>query len=87
MYEIFIKQYIDKLNKDDVIKFAKKNGVNLESYEVDVIYSCIKNDWKIIIFGNPTKVFNDLKNKVKDETYNKCVSLYNKYKNNFFNSI
>ena len=84
MYENFIKPYIDKLNKEDIIKFAKNNDVSLENYELDIIYNYIKNDWKTLIFGNPTPVFTDLKLKLKEETYNKCVTLYNKYKSKIF---
>ena len=84
MYENFIKPYIDKLNKEDIIKFAKNNDVSLENYELDIIYNYIKNDWKTLIFGNPTSIFDDLKLKLKEKNYNKCVVLYNKYKSKIF---
>ena len=42
MKEMFIKKYVDMLTKEDILKFASLNNVELSSNEVDIIYNAIK---------------------------------------------
>lgn len=74
-----IYQYINKLKKEDIQNFALKQNFELESYELDLIYYYIKNKY-IDFFNNPSKVLEEISNKVRPITYNKINELYNKFK-------
>lgn len=79
MYENIIKNYVDKLTKEDIINYSKKEDIFLNDNEINVIYDEIKNKWKQIYNGN-TCVITDLENKINNKAYNKLIDLYNTYK-------
>lgn len=83
MLENLINKYVTINN---IREIAKKEGIILENYEENVIYSVIKNEWKEICYKDAYKVFEKHKNEIKKETYNCIIRLYNKYKL-FFNKI
>lgn len=83
----FLKKYIDKLNINDIKSFANKNNINLSKEELELIFKYIKNDWEIIIYKNPSKIFNELEKKLSKENYNILISLFNEYKNKFKNFL
>lgn len=68
-----------RISRDDIVSFGLNQGVRLEEYEVDIIYSYIRNDYRRI-FSDPVGVLEEAKYKVSNLTYNKLVELYNKYK-------
>ena len=43
MYENIIKNYVDKLTKEDIINYSKKEDIFLIVNEINVIYIYIKN--------------------------------------------
>ena len=79
MYENIIKNYVDKLTKEDIITYSKKEDIFLNDNEINVIYDEIKNKWKQLYNGN-TRVITDLENKINNKAYNKLIDLYNTYK-------
>lgn len=79
MYENIIKNYIDKLTKEDIINYSKKEGIFLNDSEINVIYDEIKNNWKQLYNGN-TRVITNLENKINNKAYNRLIDLYNTYK-------
>ena len=79
MYENIIKNYVDKLTKEDIINYSKKEDIFLNDNEINVIYDEIKNKWKQLYNGN-TRVITDLENKINNKAYNKLIDLYNPYK-------
>lgn len=74
-----IEDYVRKLTKDDIVRFSLKQGITLNNEEVNYIYNYIKKEYKTIIFGNPKDILKELKDKVREFTYNKTVALYAKY--------
>ena len=80
MYEIIIRNYINNLTKYDIKQFAKKEGINIEEYEVNILYDYIKKYWEVFFKGDPEPILADLKDKVRPHTYNKIIELYNYYK-------
>ena len=64
-----LTEYINRLKKEDINKFALKQGIVLEKKETEVIYNYIKNDYKTFIYGNPRGILDELKQKVKPLTY------------------
>ena len=80
MYEIIIQNYIKKLTKQDIINFCNKENVSLTNEELDIFYIFIKKYWREFIKNEPSKIFNELKDKIRASTYDKMISIYNKYK-------
>lgn len=78
MKEFIIKSYIKNLTKDDIVKFANKNGVSLTNNELDIIYTNIKDNYEYIL-SNPKDALNNIKSKVNTNTYNKIYELYTIY--------
>ena len=83
MKEKLISEYVNRMNLDDVNKFALKNGINLNSEELNLIFNYIKNDWHTIVFGNPRAILDDLKSKLDNNSYSKIESLYVYFKNRY----
>ena len=83
MKEKLIKNYIDKLTTNDIKNFAKENDIILDNQQIKYIYNLIQKNWQTLIFGNPTNIFNDLRTKLPQDTYNKLYSLYQTYKNKY----
>ncbi len=82
MKEKLIKEYIDKIDLNDVLNFSNKNGITLSNDEASLIIRYIKNDWRTIIYGNPINILNDLKNRLGNR-YNKVEQLYVYFKNKY----
>ncbi len=83
MKEMFIKKYVDMLTKEDILKFASLNNVELSSNEVDIIYNAIKNEWKTIVFDDYKIILNKYKNNFPVEKLKKIEDLILLYKNKF----
>lgn len=81
MYELIIKNYINKLTIDDILNYAKKENIKVSLNEASIIYKYIKEYHDVFLNGNPDTLFIELKSKLSYEVYDKCVNLYNKYKN------
>lgn len=78
MMEKMINSYVNKLTKNDIIKFALKNNIKLTDEEVNIIFDTIKKDWRELLH-NPNQVFDKLRNKVSPNTYNNIIYFYNLY--------
>ena len=85
MYDYLIKKYVEHLTKDDINKYATKEGINLTEKETDVIYEYIKNDWRTFYYGNPREKLNEMKELLEEETYKKIEKLYIEAKNKLNN--
>lgn len=79
MYKL-IEHYINKLTKEDIIDFSIKNDIILNNDELIYLYKIIKEKYKILLNGD-TSIFNEIKDNININTYNKIIELYNKYKN------
>lgn len=82
MYNI-IEIYINKLTKDDVLKFSQEKGANLSSEELDFTYNFIKKNWQDVI-KNPS-IFNidRYQNKYSPENFKKIKQVFNEYYSKF----
>ena len=80
-----ISEYVNRMTKNDIVNFSLKQGIILDNNEIDIIYDYIKNNYKTIIYGNPTDILNEIKYKVKPLTYNKIENLYIKFKDKIDN--
>lgn len=83
MHERLIQEYINRMTKSDVNKFAMMNGISLNDSEIDLIYNYIVKDWHTICYGNPRSILDDLKSKLDPESYQKIEGLYVYFKNRY----
>ncbi|MFA5602699.1 MAG: hypothetical protein WDA21_03070 [Bacilli bacterium] len=80
MNEFLIKEYVNRLNIDDIKCFSNKKGIEVDEKETKIIHDYIKRYWRTIVYGNPKEILNELKEKVSDNTYNKIEKLYIEFK-------
>ncbi|MBQ9318821.1 MAG: DUF2624 family protein [Bacilli bacterium] len=78
-----IKNYINKLTKQDINSLAIQHNVNLTDQELNYLYNQIKNHYNDLLYGDTEYLFNDLKKNVTDNNYFKIKELYTTYKNKF----
>lgn len=85
-----IREYVNRLRKEDVNNYALKQNIVLDNSEIDFIYSYIKNNYRKILSRDISLSLDEVKPKLRDSTYNKLVILiyYNRDKiNSFINKI
>lgn len=87
MNEFLIKNYIQRLTLEDINNFAKKHGIDLNEDELKLIEQHIRKDWHTIIYGNPRPILDNLKNKLKNNEYQKIENLYVEFKNKYKNYL
>lgn len=80
MNNYLIETYINKLKKEDILNYARKQEIYLDKEEIDIIYNYIKYNYKKIIYNNPQDTLKEIKKEVKPITYNKIENLYIKFK-------
>lgn len=78
--EYIIREYVNKLTENDIYNYALKNGIELTNEEIKVIYMYIKNYWQVFYREDATYLLDELKDKLKNNTYEKICELYKKYK-------
>lgn len=82
MLNNYIKQYINKITKDDIEKFSKKENVPLTKKELDNIYNFIKDN-KNILLEKRYELLDKIKDKVEPTTYLKIKELFYIYENKY----
>ena len=80
MNRILVYEYINRLRREDIVKFCVIKGIDAIDSEIDVVYNYIKRDYKRF-FNNPEEVLKEIKNDVNANTFSIIMELYNKYKN------
>ena len=82
MYNV-LKNYVDRLKKEDIVNFAIKKNILLDKNELEVVYHNIKTRFKDI-YDDGLKVIEENKNSLKETTYRKLKELYENTKRNYF---
>ena len=85
-----IREYVNRLRKEDVNNYALKQNIVLDNSEIDFIYSYIKNNYRKILSRDISLSLDEVKPKLRDSTDNKLVILiYNNRDkiNSFINKI
>ena len=73
MYNL-LKNYVDRLKKEDIVNFAIKKNILLDKNELEVVYHNIKTRFKDI-YDDGLKVIEENKNSLKETTYRKLKEL------------
>ena len=83
MYELIIKEYINKLNINDIKKYAYNNNISLNDNETNYLYNFIKNRWRELYRKKDITILYKLKDNINIDAYNHIITLFNKYKNKY----
>ncbi len=81
MNNLIIEKYIKKLTKQDIINYAVKQNIHLTESETNIIYNYIKTKYKDFLNGKENELLLEIKQKVKNTTYQKIEELYKLYQN------
>lgn len=83
----FIEKNVNSLSKDDIKTISKNENIILNDKEIDIIYYYIKNEYKTLIYGDSSSIFNDLKSRINPTSYSQIKSLYDFYKDKYKNYL
>jgi len=78
--EFLIKGYVNNLTEQNIVDYAYKNGVSVTDEETKIIYLYVKNYWQVFLKGNADGLFMELREKLRPNTYQVIVKLFNEYK-------
>jgi len=76
MYFNLIKMYIKNLRKEHIVEYAKKEEIDLNENEIDAIYNTINKNWEELYKTDGKRVLNNIKNELREETYQKLTKIY-----------
>lgn len=76
MYELIIKNYIEKLTEEDIKKYAKNYNIDIKDDECKILYLYAKNYWKDFYKSEPKELINELKEKLNQNTFNTLYKIY-----------
>lgn len=79
MNRLIIYQYINRLRKEDIVRYCNSQGIFVDSNDLDMVYYYVKNEYKRF-FNDQMGVLNEIKGKVSDYTYGEIMKAYDKYK-------
>lgn len=79
----FIRNYINKLSKEDIYKFGIENDIVLSFDETDIVYGIIKDKWEEIIYGDFSTVLGSIQERFDKEKIKKIESLFYLYKEKY----
>ncbi len=80
MNKNIIKNYAEKLEVKDVIKFGLKEGISVSEEEANLFLETVKDNIDYILDGNGLELIESKKEEFSLETYEKILELFNKYK-------
>ncbi len=75
-----ICSYVNKMQKEDIIKFAKKNNLVVSDAEIDFVYSFIKNHHQEVLKDPNSFDITLYKNQFSNDNYLFLKNLIDKYK-------
>ena len=78
-----IKKYIDELTDNDIINFGYKNNIIIDKNEASILNYYLKNNLDVLLYGDPSSIISDLKNKLREEKAKKIIDLYYLYKEKY----
>lgn len=82
-----IGMYINKLTKDDILKFSISKGANFSQDEIDFTYNFIKKNWKTVLKNPNLFDINRYSNHYSNINFLKLKQVYNEYLTKYGNSL
>jgi len=80
MYEILIKEYVNKLTEEDIKKYANSYNIDVNDDECKVLYLYAKNYWREFYKDEPKELIDELKEKLRPDTFNILYKFYKETK-------
>lgn len=77
-----IKNYVNKLTKEKIDKFAKKHDIFLNENELNYLLNFIKSNINDLL-KNDESYLDEVKRNITYNNYNKILNLHNYYKNKY----
>ena len=77
--KFLIKNYVDKLSKNDINTFLINNDIYLDENELSFSYNFIKENWDKIVSSPNMVNLDSYKTHFKEENYLKICDLYKTY--------
>ncbi len=74
-----IKNYVNKMTPNDVVKIALKHDIHLSDGEVDFVYRFVKKNYEAL-YANPYIDLTKYKSHFTEENFNKLMTVINDYK-------
>ena len=78
--DYLIKEYIKKIEINDIEEFAKKKNIILSHTDAIIIYTYIKKHYQDLLNGKDQEIIKELKNKLSPNTFKEAYKLYLEYK-------
>ena len=79
MNKQLIYKYINAITKSDISNYLKKEIIDINNNDIDIIYDYLKNNTSKVI-NHPLESLEIIKDNIDNNTYTKLLDLYNKYK-------
>lgn len=83
MIQNLIKEQVSKLNIEDINRIAKENNIILNLEEANNILIIVKRDWYQLVYGNSELIFENNKDKVSHDNYDKLRNLFYFFKKKY----
>ena len=80
MKKQLLETYISRLTREDIVNYLSKECIPASSYEIDLIYNAIKNDYNEILESNFNSYISNYKLTFNKTLYEKIIEKYNQYK-------
>lgn len=80
MKKELLKNYINKLTKEDIINYLSHESIEASNDEIDMIYNAIKNDYEEILNTDFMSYISNYKLNFNPELYKTIIEKYNQYK-------
>lgn len=76
MYEIIIRDYVNKLTEEDIKNYGKKKNICISDNDCKILYVYAKNYWREFYKENPSDLILELKEKLEPNTFNELYKIY-----------
>ena len=78
-----IKNYVNKLKEEDIVKFGKENGIDLSISEANYLYLIVQNKLDNLLYGDIDEIVKDLEENLGPEKTLKIQKLFLMYKEKY----
>lgn len=76
MYEYIIMQYVKTMTTADIQNYGKQKGIQVSDADAKTLLDMAKKNWSVFYKGDPTKLIEELKEKLEPTTFDACLKLY-----------
>lgn len=87
LFKNIIEHYINIIDINDVIMFAKKENIEISEKEAKIVLNYLKNNWQNVIYGSDEITKNFLRENFAKEKCHKIYCLLLAYKKKYRNYL